>query len=293
MSNLYNYCSIKGIIGCYRSLFWELITWLTGASASSSQPCWLLLVSLTCFHPISDFVKAPRVICRLIHKVLYSGKTPGICYFIHTARLQSVKKLTWPLSPTANCSALTPQWRVTANHGKSCHTFNWTKAVKSPSQPDHAPNYHHCRLPRYSCMLSFRVNWCSAVWWLAGQINVTGSSYKHAQQRAVTAHARPAICPALLPSIRSAAVYTSDSIYSVRPCRLFAADQSRFLASYNLRLCTVWFSRAFGWGRATPCAPVPDVQNVKTLKPITVCQVWQHQAVKETCTCVPAVMLQH
>lgn len=113
------------------------------------------------------------------------------------------------------------------------------------------------------------VNRCSTMWWLAGQINVTGSGYKHAQRRAVTAHARPAICPALLPSVRSAAVYTSDSIYSARPCRLFAADQSHFLASFNLRLCTVWFSGAFGWGGAGPCAPVALVsqeQKVKMLK---------------------------
>lgn len=232
---------------------------------------------------------------KSFYQVLYSCINSGICNVLHTAQLQSVKTLTWPALSTAICGALTPQPRLTGN---KCTTerlvtpLTGPKLLKALLNPI-TPLITITSLPRDSCMLSFRVNWCVTAWWLAGQINVTGSSYKHAQQRAVTAHARPAICPALLPSIRSAAVYTSDSIYSVRPCRLFAADQSRFPASYNLRLCTLWFSRAFGWGRATLCAPVPDAQKVKTQYPVTACQVWQHQALKDTCTCAPAVMLQH
>lgn len=78
---------------------------------------------------------------------------------------------------------------------------------------------------------------------MAVQVNVTGSGYKHTQWHAVTAHAWAAICPDLLPSVRSAAVYTSDSIYSVKPCRLFEKDQLHFLNSYNLTLCTISFNR--------------------------------------------------
>lgn len=70
------------------------------------------------------------------------------------------------------------------------------------------------------------VNQSSTVWWLAGQINVTGRGYKHAQRRAITTHVRPAICPALLPWIGSAAAYTSDSIYSARPRRPFVAAEA-------------------------------------------------------------------
>lgn len=46
---------------------------------------------------------------------------------------------------------------------------------------------------------------------------MTGSGYKHAQQCAFTAHTQPAIRPAPLLGVRSAAVYTSESVYSARP----------------------------------------------------------------------------
>lgn len=177
------------------------------------------------------------------------------------------------MTSTANCtvrehhsddrSATNTPTNVEKRTSSSSHTLNKNQSCWKSSSASPQPSPPHC-----SWIII--VNRWSTVWWLAGQINMTGSGYKHVQRRAVTAHVRPAICPVLLPSIRSAAVYMSHSIYSARSCRLFAADQPHFLASYTLK---VWFSGA------DPCAPVALVsqeQKVEMLKHIAMCHLWEH-----------------
>lgn len=66
---------------------------------------------------------------KSFYQVLYSCKNIGICNFIHTAQLQSVKKLTWPVLSTANCSVFTPQWRVTGN---KCTTESLVTPLTGP-----------------------------------------------------------------------------------------------------------------------------------------------------------------
>lgn len=133
------------------------------------------------------------------------------------------------------------------------------------------PNLTHTKLittaaaPHASpCTQAIIVHPSSAGWWLAGQINVTGSGYKHAQRRAVTTHTRAAIRPVLLPSVRSATVYMSDSIYSAWPCSLFAVDQENFL-SYSLKLCITGFNKCFWWGTRA-CTPVAQTESDKKLR---------------------------
>lgn len=124
------------------------------------------------------------------------------------------------------------------------------------------------------CTQAIIVHQSSAGWWLAGQINVTGSGYKHAQRRAVTTHTRAAIRSVLLPSVRSATVYTSDCIYSAWPCSLFAADQVHFL-SYSLKLCITGFSKCF-WRGTRACTPAAQTdKKLRSYITINMCHLSQ------------------
>lgn len=110
------------------------------------------------------------------------------------------------------------------------------------------------------------------MFWLAGQINVTGSSYKLTQQRAFTTHALQAICPGLLPTVESATVYTSDSVYSVRPPYLFTMASKHFPTFCDLTTCrlvplvsqrqTISFEEQFG---RHACIDQPRLQRVQLL----------------------------
>lgn len=77
----------------------------------------------------------------------------------------------------------------------SYYTFNKSCSCESLTHANLSTNYHCCRPPHYSCTLSYCSQQSSTGRWLAGQIKVTGSGYKHAQRRAVTSHAQAAICP--------------------------------------------------------------------------------------------------